>query len=149
MEIKNSTWFETKVSYMKTNDKGAIKRTSEMFVVDALSFTEAEANISEYISDYSMNEAQIATIKRADFSEILFSDNEQDDKWYKVKLAYITLNERTNEGTRSYVNYLVQANNIDKANAYIKEMMRDSMADYVIEVLHETKIMDVIEHEEE
>lgn len=148
MEIINSTWFEGKVTYQKENGQGMLKKTSELYVVDALSFSEAEKRLEEYASSYSMKDAEVMALKRADYGEVIFTGKIDDDRWYKVKLAYITLNEKTEKETRTYISYLVQADNIDNANARIKEMMKDSISDYAIETIQETKFMDVIEHED-
>lgn len=146
MEIKSSNWFEVKVTYRGLTESGEKKQVTELWIIEAISFTEAETLMIQYANEYSMEDIVINTLKRADFNEILFSENSEDDKWYKVKMAYIEINERTEKEKRTYINYFVQACNIDKANAYTKEMMNGSMSDYVIESVKETKFVDVIEY---
>lgn len=114
MRSKTSTWFETKVRYDKTMDDGREKKVTEVFVVDALSFTEAETKITEELSAYTSGDTFIKAITRAPYSEVLFSDDSKDDKWYRVKLAFITLDERTEKEKKTLVTYLFQAANIDK-----------------------------------
>lgn len=145
MQIKSSTWFEAKVTYSKASDTGSTKKANEQYVVNAMSFTEAESRVTKYTADYDLQDAVIATLKRADYEEIIFSTDENDDRWFKVKLAYVETNEKTDAEKRTYVSYLVQAANIDKANQYIKDMMKDSVSNWVIESSSETKFMDVIE----
>ena len=106
MRSKTSTWFETKVRYDKTMDDGREKKVTEVFVIDALSFTEAETKITEELSAYTSGETFIKAITRAPYSEVLFSDVSKDDKWYCVKLAFITLDERTDKEKRTLVTYL-------------------------------------------
>lgn len=145
MRSKTSTWFETKVRYDKTMDDGREKKVTEVFVVDALSFTEAEAKIIEELPAYTSGETFIKAITRAPYSEVLFSDDSKDDKWYRVKLAFITLDERTEKEKKTLVTYLFQAANIDKARSYIKEFMGNSMCDYDVASISETQIIDIFE----
>ena len=116
-------------------------------MVDALSFTEAETKITEELSAYTSGETFIKAITRAPYSEVLFSDDSKDDKWYRVKLAFITLDERTDKEKRTLVTYLFQAANIDKARSYIKEFMGNSMSDYDVASISETQVLDIFEKE--
>lgn len=145
MRSKTSTWFETKVRYDKTMDDGREKKVTEVFVVDALSFTEAETKITEELSAYTSGDTFIKAITRAPYSEVLFSDDSKDDKWYRVKLAFITLDERTEKEKKTLVMYLFQAANIDKTRSYIKEFMSNSMTDYDVHSISETQILDIFE----
>lgn len=147
MRSKTSTWFETKIRYEKVMDDGCEKNVTEVFVVDALSFTEAETKITEELSAYTSGETFIKAITRAPYSEVLFSDDSKDDKWYRVKLAFITLDERTGKEKRTLVTYLFQAANIDKARSYIKEFMGNSMSDYDVASISETQVLDIFEKE--
>lgn len=146
MKSKTSTWFETKVRYEKVMDDGREKNVTEVFVVDALSFTEAETKITEELSAYTSRETFIKAITRASYSEVLFSDDSKDDKWYRVKLAFITLDERTEKEKKTLVTYLFQAANIDKARAYVKEVMDKTAIDYEVVSISETPVLDIFEH---
>ena len=145
MRSKTSTWFETKVRYDKTMDDGREKNVTEVFVVDAISFTEAETKITEELSAYTSGETFIKAITRAPYSEVLFSDDSKDDKWYRVKLAFITLDERTEKEKKTITTYLFQAANIDKACSYIKAFMSNSMCDYDVASISETQVLDIFE----
>lgn len=83
----NSDWFETKIRYEKTQEDGSMKKVTEQYVVDALSFTEAEAAITEEMKSYISGDYRITDIKMAAYHEIFFSDMDKDDKWYKAKFA--------------------------------------------------------------
>ena len=146
MRSKTSTWFETKIRYEKVMDDGREKNVTEVFVVDALSFTEAETKITEELSAYTSSETFIKAITRAPYSEVLFSDDSKDDKWYRVKLAFITLDERTEKEKKTLVTYLFQAANIDKARAYVKEVMDKTAIDYEVVSISETPVLDIFEH---
>nr|MBP7472569.1 DUF4494 domain-containing protein [Prevotella sp.] len=146
MRSRTSTWFETKVRYEKMMEDGMEKKVTEQYVVDALSFTEAESSILDEMSAYVSGEIKITDIKLAAYGEIFFSDMDKDDKWYKSKLQFITIDEKTEKEKRSNVTYLVQAGSLPTAVKYIDEVMGGTMIDYVIASIQETQIMDVFEH---
>ena len=147
MRSRTADWFETKIRYEKTQEDGSMKKVTEQYVVDALSFTEAEAAITEEMKSYISGDYRITDIKMAAYHEIFFSDMDKDDKWYKAKLQFITVDEKTEKEKRSSVFYLVQAGSLTKAVGYIDEMMGKTMIDYVISSVAETQIMDVYEHD--
>lgn len=146
MRSRTSTWFETKVRYEKTQDDGTLKKQTEQYVVDALSFTEAESTIMQEMSAYVSGEMEIRDIRLASYGEIFFSDAPNDDKWYKAKLQFITIDEKTEKEKRSNVTYLVQAGSLPMAVKHIDEVMGGTMIDYVMAAIQETQIMDVFEH---
>ena len=141
-----SKWFETKVEFEKTIEDGSQKKVKEAYTVDALSFTEAEERITEEMSAYISGEFNVKNIAEASYKEIFFSDLASADKWYKAKLQFITLDEKTDKEKRSNVYYLVQAGNFMQAVKNIEEVMGTTMIDYVISSVAETAIMDVFEH---
>ena len=146
MRSRTSTWFETKVKYQKTMEDGSEKVVSEAYVVDALSFTEAESAIIDEMSVYVSGELKVSGIGKACYGEIFFSDIDDDDKWYKAKLQFITIDEKSEKEKRSNVTYLVQAKSLARALRYIDEVMGKTMIDYDVIGLNETKLMDVFEH---
>ncbi len=146
MRSRTSTWFETKVKYQKTMEDGSEKVVSEAYVVDALSFTEAESAIIDEMSVYVSGELKVSGIGKAGYGEIFFSDVDDDDKWYKAKLQFITIDEKSEKEKRSNVTYLVQAKSLARALRYIDEVMGKTMIDYDVVGLNETKLMDVFEH---
>jgi hypothetical protein len=127
-------------------EDGLQKKVSENYVVDALSFTEAEKRIMEEMSSYISGEFTIKDIKIAPYKEIFFSDEEMADRWYKAKLQFITLDEKTEKEKRSNVNYLVQAGTLKGAVGNIESVMGSTMNDYVIASVAETTLMDVFEY---
>ena len=143
---RTSTWFETKIRYEKMMEDGLQKRVTELYVVDAMSFTEAESMIIEEMSSYISGEMTIQTISRASYSEIFLSNVEADDKWYKAKLQFNDIDEKTEKEKHSYVNYLVNAGNIEATRKHIDEAMKTSMIPYVVKSISETSIMDVFKH---
>ncbi len=146
MRSRTAIWFECKISYEKVMEDGLQKKVSESYVVDALSFTEAEKRIMEEMSSYISGEFTIKDIKIAPYKEIFFSDEEMADRWYKAKLQFITIDEKTEKEKRSSVNYLVQAGTLRGAVGNIESVMGTTMIDYVISSVAETTLMDVFEY---
>lgn len=146
LRSRTSTWFECKVRYEKTQEDGSDKLVNELYVVDALSFTEAEASIIDNMAVYVSGELKIANINPANYNEIFFSGNDDDDLWFKARLAFITIDDKNKE-KRTYVNYLIQAKSIERAKRYVDEVMGKTIIDYELKSLSETKIFDVFEHE--
>ena len=145
MRSRTAEWFECKIRYEKVMEDGMQKRVSENYVVDALSFSEAEERIIEEMSSYISGEFDVIDIKKAVYKEIFFSDDDMADKWYKAKLQFITIDEKTDKEKRSSVTYLVQAGSFNGAVKNIDEVMGGTMIDYVISNVGETTLMDVFE----
>ena len=137
------TWFECKIRYEKTMENGMNKKVTEPYLVDALSFTEAEARIIEEITPFISGEFTVSDIKRANYSELFFSEEEAADRWFKCKLSFITLDEKSGAEKKTSTNVLVQASDLRDAVKKLDEGMKGSMADYIISSMAETAIMDV------
>ena len=135
-----ANWFETKVRYDKTMDNGAIKKVTEAYMVDALSFTEAEARISEEIAHFT-SDFSVSAVKRTKIAEIF--RERTGDKWYLVKVAFITLDEKTAVEKKSISQILVCADSFKEAYDNFMEGMKGTMADFEINTIQETLIMDV------
>ncbi len=146
MRSRSANWFECKIRYEKVMEDGLQKKVTENYVVDALSFSEAEERITEEMSSYISGEFDVADIKKASYGEIFFSDDEMADKWYRAKLQFITYDEKTDKEKRSSVTYLVQAGSFNGAVKNIDEAMGGTMIDYVISSVAETTLMDVYEY---
>ena len=147
MRSRTGTWFTTKVKYQKTQEDGTEKVVSETYVVDALSFTEAESSIIDEMSVYVSGEFHVSGITKSAFGEIFFSDVDDDDKWYRAKLQFITIDDKSDKEKRTNVVYLVQAKSLARALRYIDEVMGKTMIDYDTIGINETPIMDVFEHQ--
>ena len=144
MRSRTALWFVCKIRYEKTQDDGTEKKVTETYVVDAMSFTEAETRITKEMSAY-ISGMEVVDISRAPFSEVFFADDGMADKWYKSKLQFITIDEKTEKEKRSNVNYLVQAASLEGARKNLEDVMDGTMIDYVTVGVNETKIMDVFE----
>ncbi len=136
-----ANWFECKVRYDKTQENGAIKKVTEPYLVDALSFTEAEARITEELKPFISGEFDVAAVKRTKIAEIGFFDD--GDKWYMVKVAFITIDEKSGVEKRAVSQVLIQAQGFKSAYDNFLEHMKGTMADYDIVSISETPLMDV------
>lgn len=146
MRSRTSIWFECKVRYEKSGEDGTPKKVTETYVVDALSFSEAESRIMEEMSRWVSGELEIADLKIAQYKEIFFADSDMADKWYKAKLAFITIDEKTDKEKKTTVYYLVNAGNINSALKNVDEIMSGTVVDYQTCNLSETQIIDVFEY---
>lgn len=138
-----NNWFECKVKYEKTMENGLTKKVSEPYLVDAISFTEAEKRIIEEVRPFMTGEFVISDIKRANYSEVFFCDAESADRWFKCKLSFITLDEKSGAEKKSNSYALVQAGDLREAIKYLDEQMKGTIMDYQIASVTETMIMDV------
>lgn len=182
MRSRTATWFECKVRYDQTQENGIQKAVTEQYVVDALSFAEAEKRITEEMAPYISGVFEVTDVKKAAYKEIFFmgdaektshneveeltravqkGDNEKADKvfhrpleeqtntdsrYYKAKLQFITIDEKTEKEKRSNVTYLVEATSLHNALDNIDAVMKGTMLDYVQASVSETAIIDVFEY---
>ena len=134
-------WFECKVRYERMAENGAVKKVNEPYLVDALTFTEAEARIIDKITPYISGEFSISAVKKTKISEIFFDD--RGDRFYSVKVNFITLDEKTGVEKKTSNFMLVQASDFADALKKFDEGMKGTLADYEIASITETPIMDV------
>lgn len=132
-------YFECKVKYNKVLEDGKEKVVTEKYLVDAMSFAEAEANITKEMASYISGEFFIDDISRANYSELFLNES---DKYYDAKLAFISIDDSGKEKKTS-VNMLVQANDMRDAMNKLDEGMKNTMYDYESVKLQETSIVDV------
>lgn len=140
-------WFECKVSYDKTMENGTQKKVTEPYLVDALSFTEAESRIIEEIRPYISGEFTISDIKRARISEMFL--NENGDRYFKAKVYFVTLDEKSGSEKKTAVQMLAQASSLKEALEVVEKGMSGTLADYEIASLTETAIMDIFPYDRE
>ena len=139
-----SNWFLAGIRFDKTLEDGSQKKVTESYLVDALSFTEAEARITDEMQPLISGEFKVESLKRAKLSETFFG---KGDKYYKVKVSYITLDAQSGRVKKTPAYMLVQASTIDDAKSRFAEGMKGTMADYVVESITETKVVDVFPYE--
>ena len=139
-------WFECKIKYDKMLETGMQKSVTEPYLVDALSFTEAEARIIEEMRPFISGEFSVSDIKRVKYADSFF--NETGDRYYRAKLYFITLDEKSGAEKKTAVNMLVQASALKEAVEIVEAEMKKTMIDYDIASVTETAIMDVYPYSE-
>jgi hypothetical protein len=137
----SAMWYECKVKYRKTDDTGNQKITTEPYLVDALSFTEAETRINEEMAAYISEEFKITNIKVANYAEIHPFEN--TDRWFKSRVSLLAYDEESGKERKSNMYILIQANDVKEAFDNTVEVMKGTMGDYTIAAISESPIMDV------
>lgn len=122
-------------------ENGAVKKVNEPYLVDALSFTEAEARIIEEQTPFISGDFSVSAVKRTKIAEIFWDDSA--DKWYLVKVAFITIDEKTAAEKKTTSLILVAASDFRGALDNFMEGMKSTMADFEIVSIAETPLMDV------
>lgn len=134
-------WIEVRARYDKMMENGSVKKVTEPYLADALYCTEAEARVTEELQPFISGDFRISSVVTTKIAEIFW--DETGDKFYKVKVNFITLDEKTatEKKTASYI--LVQASSFKEAYDNFIDGMRGTMADYEIEAITETKLVEV------
>lgn len=140
-----ANWFECKVRYDKMMENGVLKKVNEPYLIDALSFTEAEARIIKEQTPFISGDFSVSAVKRTKISEIFRDD--RADKWYLVKVAFITIDEKSGAEKRSVSQMLVAGNEFKDAFDNFMEGMKGTLGDFEIVSIAETPIMDVYDAE--
>lgn len=138
-----NNFFEGKLSYEKLMDNGMYKKVNETYLIEAISVTEAESRLIEEMNPFITGEFQVKAVKQSKYNEIFFSTEESADRYFKCKLAFITLDEKSRAEKRTTTQTLVQAADLREAIKKLDEGMKGTMADYLIASVSETPIMDI------
>lgn len=146
MRSRTAIWFECKIKYEKVQEDGLQKKVTELYVVNALSFAEAETRITEEMSKYISGEFEVTDVKKAPYKEVFFAEDGESDRFWRAKLDFITLDEKTEKEKRSRVVYLVQAASLKGAFKGVEDVMNGAMIDYDAAAIDSTKVMDVFEY---
>lgn len=135
------TWYECKVKYRKTHETGEQKVSTDTYLLDAVSYTEAEARITEEMKAYTEEDFRITNIKVANFAEVHPFEN--SDRWFKSKVSLIALDEESGKERKTNIYLLVQANDVKEAFENTTKAMDTTMGDYSIPSITESPILDV------
>ncbi len=137
-----SNWFECKVKYQKIDEEGRQKAVSELYMVDAVSFTDAEGRITKELEEYAgLGEFNVTSIRTASYSEIV--PNESGDRWFKCKAVFVSYDEKSGKERRSATNILVQASDVKDAFDTLSKALSTSISDFTIPAIQESSIMDI------
>lgn len=140
-------WIEISVRYDKMQENGMIRKTTEKYLFDALTFSDAEARAVEKLTPHLAGEFGISATKKTRISEIIYDSRDFADKWYLVKINWITIDEKSGKEKKSANLMLVQANNFYDAYSNFKDAMKGTLGDYEIFSITETPYMDVYPYE--
>lgn len=140
-----ATWFSVRVVYDKTNEQGKQMKAKEVYLIDALSFTEAEARAIGEVSPYvdKAGELKVTAMKMEELAEIFNTEDEAADRWYRVKVVFVMMDEKTMKEKKKAQVCLVKGKSTEDATKRLHEGMIGSMADYVIHTVSETQYEDV------
>lgn len=137
-------WYECKVAYDKNTEQG-LNKVNELYLINALSFTEAEKRIIDYATPYvSMGALEVTNIKRALYAEMFLSNEDQDDRYYKARVNVITIDERSGKEKKAGMNILIQSDSLANAVTRLLEQLGREAQDYEVSSITETQLMDVV-----
>ncbi len=134
-------WYECKVKYRKTHETGEQKVSTDTYLLDAVSYTEAESRITEEMKAYTNEDFRIMNIKVANFAEVHPFEN--SDRWFKSKVSLVALDEESGKEKKTNIYLLVQANDVKEAFENTEKAMAETMGDYSIPAITESPILDV------
>lgn len=140
-------WIETSLRYDKMQENGMVKKVTEKYLFDALSFTDAEARTIEKLTPFISGEFSVSATKKTKIAEIFYDKSDYADKWYLVKVNFITLDEKSGKEKKSMTQFLVQAGDFENALNRFQDGIKGTMADYRIASISETAYMDVYPYE--
>jgi hypothetical protein len=136
-----NTWFECTAKYSKMGEDGREKKVSETYLLDAVSFTEAETRIYKELVTMVSGEFTVSRISRTKLAEVIPS--ETGDRWYKAKVTFITFDEESGKEKRLSQFVLVFSETVRNAYDQVIEAMKGMMADFEIGGITESPIVDV------
>ncbi|MBF1289640.1 MAG: DUF4494 domain-containing protein [Porphyromonadaceae bacterium] len=141
-------WFECKVSYERQADSMGMKKVSESYLVDALSFTEAEKRIIKEIRPFvSVGELEVVNIRRARIAELFLNEEAEDDRYFRAKVNFITVDEKSGSEKKTSATMIVKSDSLPNAVTELKAQLDSQMASYEIAAVTDTQILDVFQYE--
>ena len=143
MKQISGTWFECKVRYEQTQEDGTEKMVTETYVYKAADFGEAYDKATKDMSTFISGEFSITAMKIAQYGDVFIQDERTEEKFYRVKVNFIVLDEKTNKEKKVAQYYLVNADSVEKARKYTDTALSQTMADFIIVSVQETMIIDV------
>lgn len=139
----NANYFEVKVKYVAVGDDGKEKKVSELYLIDGMSFTEVETRIVEKLREMIHNDFNIEAIKKSNITELVESNDGNDDKWFKAKVAIIDADGITGKERRSNQYFLVAASDVDRALENLQKSLSTYVVPFEIVQVGDSNIIDV------
>lgn len=134
--------FEVSVQYDKRMSNGHIRKTTDVYIIESLSFADAELRAYELICDFIDGDSEVIAEKIVNIAEVITTDDASADKFYKVKHSLITINEKTAKEKKQAQYLIIQASSVDDARDRYKQHIKGCIEDVVMEALIETKYVD-------
>ena len=136
MENEFKRFFEVGVSYIDAIEK----KRKETFIVKAISFAEAEDKAYLDFKDYAVTDIDVLSVKISNVTEVILDENDEKEKYYKVKYSVIVLDEKSAKEKRIPHYLLFNASSIDEAREMYKRESAGLVSDIILESITETKI---------
>ena len=143
MKQISGLWFECKVRYEQTQEDGLEKMVTETYVYKAADFGDAYDKATKDMSTFISGEFGITGMKIAQYGDVFIQDERTEEKFYRVKVNFIVLDEKTNKEKKIAQYFLVNADSVEKARKYTDTALSQTMADFIIVSVQETMIIDV------
>ena len=140
-------WFLCKVKYAKENEQGLLKNVSEQYLVDAVSFTEAEARIYDMLGSVIRGDFQVTNISKSNFVDVFFF--EDIDIWHKCKISYIVTDGDSGKEKKVTQFMLVTAHDVKEAYDRIHESLSNMLVSFRVPEVTESPIVEVFPYEKE
>lgn len=140
-------YIESNVKYERAAENGGLKKVKERYIVEALNFTEAERRLMEEVGPFASGELQCWDMKRVQYMEVFECNEDSADKFFRIKISVLNIDEETGKERRQVYNILVQASDVPNALERLRENMRNSMLDFDIVHVNDSKIMDIYHYQ--
>lgn len=147
--MSTANWFEAKVKYVKVGEDGREHKVSEMYLIDAMSYTEAESRIVSEMEMIVKGDYYIPSLKKSNITEVVTSEDERDDRWYKAKVAIVDAEEVSGREKRSFQYYLVAASDTNRALENLNKALATFVVPWEVASIADTQFMDVLPYEED
>lgn len=147
--MSTANWFEAKVKYMRVGEDGRERKVSEMYLIDAMSYTEAESRTVSEMETIVKGDYYIPSLKKSNITEVVTSEDERDDRWYKAKVAIVDAEEVSGREKRSFQYYLVAASDTNRALENLNKALATFVVPWEVASIADTQFMDVLPYEED
>ena len=142
----NENWFEGKVKYIRIGEDGRERKVAEVYLLDAISYTEAESRIVQEMELITSGEFWIVGLKKSNVTEVAKSDDSNDDRWYKAKVAIIDTDEVSGREKRSFLYYLVAASDTNRALENLNKALETFLVPWEVVSIADAQITDVFSY---
>lgn len=111
-------FFETSIRYFNQDEDKTVK---QLYLVEALSFTEAEANTTTYLTDLDIKDFEITAIKKNAYSDLVYRVGDDEYEWYEAKVSI-----KYDGDKASTYKYLIAGRSVKDATEQVNKHVRDS-----------------------